>query len=238
MALYAVPLSLSGLSLNMDEKTFVSWSGGKDSCLALFKTMQNGNKPDQLLTMFTEGGERTKSHGLHRTIVEAQAEALSLPLFTCNTSWDAYENIFLDALRSFKNDGVSMGVFGDIDLEPHREWVERVCGLEGIHASLPLWKRARKELLTEFLDAGFSAIIIAVKDELLDTSFLGRTLNEETITDLENSGVDACGEEGEYHTVVIDGPIFSQSINVAPGEIVSQQGYSFLDIKLTLEGQA
>lgn len=219
----------------MDGKNFVSWSGGKDSCLALYKTVQNGKKPQRLLTMFTEGGQRTKSHGLHRSIIEAQAEAMSMPLHTCNTSWDEYEQVFLDALSILKKNGISSGIFGDIDLEPHREWVERVCGLKNMAAILPLWKRARRELLAEFLDAGFSALIIAVKNDVLDTSFLGRLLNIETIDNLEMAGVDACGEEGEYHTVVINGPLFSNPIAITPGEIISREGYSFLDIGLATD---
>lgn len=182
--------------------------------------------------MFAEDGMRSRSHGLDYKILEAQAKALSMPLITCNASWGDYEKKFVKQLNRFKNEGMGAGVFGDIDLEPHRSWVEGVCKQAGIKPYLPLWKRGRQELLDEFLAFGFSAIIIAVKDDILDNSFLGRNLDKQTIVDLENAGVDASGEEGEYHTMVTAGPIFSAPLAIRRGDIIMSDGYWFLDISL------
>lgn len=213
------------------EQIFSSWSGGKDSCLALYYALQDGALPRCLFTMFSEDGERTRSHGLDHSVVRAQAEALSLPLVVGRASWNDYESVFLKALRGFKKEGVSGGVFGDIDLEPHRQWVERVCGEVSITPCLPLWKQGRHELLSAFVGLGFKATIIAVKEEVLSRSFLGRELDGKTVADLERAGIDPSGEEGEYHTVVTDGPIFSKPIFIQPVGTCSREGYAFLVVQ-------
>jgi diphthine-ammonia ligase len=216
-----------------DKRIFASWSGGKDSCLALYKAMQGGGQAVYLLTMMTEQGQRSRSHGLHSSVIEAQAAALALPLMVVSTSWDAYEEHFVGALGALKDHSITDGIFGDIDLEPHREWVEKVCARQDMTPHLPLWQEERRTLLADFIDAGFAATIVTVNNERLDSGFLGRTLDWHTIDDLEKAGVDACGEEGEYHTVVTDGPIFSHPLNLNHGEVVSQEGYSFLDVSVT-----
>jgi len=216
-----------------DKKIFSSWSGGKDSCLALYKAMQSGGRAVYLLTMMTEQGQRSRSHGLHRSIIEAQAAALSLPFMVFSASWDAYEEHFVSALGELKDFGITDGIFGDIDLEPHREWVEKVCARQNMAPHLPLWQQERRTLLADFINAGFAAIIVAVNNDRLDNAFLGRTLDWQTIDDLEKAGVDACGEEGEYHTVVTDGPIFSQPLILQHGDVISHDGYSFLNVTLT-----
>ena len=191
--------------------------------------------PLLLFNMFMEDGERSRSHGLDRAVIAAQAESLSLPLVIRKASWADYENVFLDALHDFQRQGIHGGVFGDIDLEAHRKWVERVCSQQNMTPHLPLWQQERRTLLADFIDAGFAATIVAVNNDRLDTDFLGRTLDWQTIDDLEMAGVDACGEEGEYHTVVTDGPIFSHPLTLQHGDVISHDGYSFLDVSLTKE---
>ncbi|MBU0485292.1 MAG: diphthine--ammonia ligase [Proteobacteria bacterium] len=215
-----------------NKKIFSSWSGGKDSCLALYRSIKASGRPALLLTMLTNSGQRSRSHGLHPEIIKAQAASLAIPLMTGSASWDNYEEVFLDGLAKIKEQEIEYGIFGDIDLEPHRAWVERVCAAKGIIPLLPLWQEARRTLLNEFLETGFTAKIVAVKNERLDHSFLGRILDQPTINDLEQAGVDACGEEGEFHTVVTNGPIFSQEIILQEGEIITHDGYSFLDLSL------
>jgi uncharacterized protein (TIGR00290 family) len=183
--------------------------------------------------MLTEGGERSRAHGLSLDLHQRQAAALDIPLVTRQASWDTYEVEFLSAIRQFKEDGIEYGVFGDIDLEPHLEWVERVCSSASVQAYEPLWKAARRELLDEFLQLGFKATIIAIKQEALDSGFLGRTLDQQVIADLEQAGADASGEEGEYHTVVTDGPIFSSALHLEMKRQVVQDGYCFLDVSLS-----
>ena len=212
---------------------FCSWSGGKDSCLALYRATQNGGVPKALLTMLTEGGERSRAHGLSVELLRRQAEALGIPLVTRQASWDTYEAEFLSTIRQFREEGITHGVFGDIDLEPHLEWVERVCSSAAVEAYEPLWKEVRRDILDEFLQLGFKAAIIAIKQEALDNSFLGRILDRQVIDDLEQAGVDASGEEGEYHTVVVDGPIFSSPLHLEMKRQVVRDGYRFLDVSLS-----
>lgn len=211
---------------------FSSWSGGKDSCLALYQALQNNGIPKALLTMMTEDKERSRSHGLPVTVFEHQARSLGIPLIMRHSSWADYEETFLSATREFKKEGVQYGVFGDIDLEPHLEWVERVCGSASIQVCEPLWKRERSELLNEFLTLGFKAMIIAVKQGTLGNDFLGRIIDHQVISDMKEAGIDASGEEGEYHTVVIDGPIFSSPIYLEKGRQVIMDGYGFLDVSI------
>lgn len=209
---------------------FCSWSGGKDSCLALYSAIQNGGIPKALLTMLTENGERSRSHGLPAALIKRQATALGIPLVMRKSSWDDYEDNFISVIRDFKRGGIEYGVFGDIDLEPHLEWVERVCSSVAIRPYEPLWKRKRHDLLNEFFHLGFKAVIIAVKQGVLSESFLGCTLDQDVIADMEKVGIDASGEEGEYHTVVTDGPIFSSGIHLETKEQFTCDGYCFLDI--------
>lgn len=209
---------------------FVSWSGGKDSCLALHRAVKAGGVPMSLLTMLVEGGERSHSHGLTREMVEAQAAALGLPLVRREATWPGYEAAFSDAVQELKRSGARGGVFGDIDLAHHREWVERVCAQAGLDAWEPLWGGARRELLGEFIREGFMAIVVSVKDDLLSSDLLGRTLDWDLVAELEAAGVDASGEKGEYHTLVTGGPLFSAPLAVEAKGRVLRSGYWFLDV--------
>jgi len=211
---------------------FCSWSGGKDSCLALYYAMQNGGIPKALLTMLKKDGERSRAHGLPVDLIKRQAESLNIPLVVRKSSWDDYEKVFLSTLQEFKKERIEYGVFGDIDLEPHLEWVERVCSFAAIQPYEPLWKRSRLNLLYDFFQLGFTAIIIAVKQGILDSHFLGQILNEQVVKEMEEIGIDPSGEKGEYHTVVTDGPIFSFAIHLEIKRHFVQNGYFFLDISV------
>ncbi|MCP4162585.1 MAG: adenosine nucleotide hydrolase, partial [Deltaproteobacteria bacterium] len=155
-----------------NKKFFCSWSGGKDSCLALFEAIQMGGIPKALVTMMIEDNKRSRSHGLPVEVLKKQAESLNIPLYVYSTSWENYEDVFKGAIRSLKEEGVEWGVFGDIDLEPHLEWVERVCNSENVTAFEPLWKKKRMDLLTRFIDLDFSTTVISIKEEKLKRSFL------------------------------------------------------------------
>ncbi|MFO7871037.1 MAG: diphthine--ammonia ligase [Kiritimatiellia bacterium] len=209
---------------------FCSWSGGKDSCLALYHAMQNGGRPQHLLTMLTEDDKRSRSHGLPLALIQQQSQSLSIPLVVRSTSWDDYEQTFISLLSEFKQEGIETGIFGDIDLDAHRQWCERVCSTVDMRACHPLWQKNRRGLLNEFLGLGFKATIISVKEGTLDKSFLGRILNENTIKDIENAGIDASGEAGEYHTMVTDGPVFSSPVHAVAGDQTLRDGYCFLDV--------
>ena len=204
-----------------------SWSGGKDSCLALYHAIQAGARPLALLNMLQEDGRHSRSHGLHVEILQAQARSLNLPLTTRATSWDNYEETFIAALRDLAAGGIQAAVFGDIDIDHHREWEEKVCAAAELTPHLPLWQRDRRELLEEFLGLGFRATIVACNDEQMGNRYLGRTLDASLIDEFERIGIDPCGEKGEYHTVVTDGPLFDHPIQFQPGEFSQHSGYWF-----------
>jgi len=207
-----------------------SWSGGKDSCLALYRAMQVGARPAFLLSMLREDGLRSRSHGLPREILQAQADSLGIPLVTKTASWDDYESTFIVALEELKDAGVQVGVFGDIDIDEHRLWEEKVCDAAGIDAYLPLWKAPRLVLLGEFLLLGFEATIVTVNSEKLGKAYLGKLIGLELVKEFVSLGIDPSGEKGEYHTVVTNGPIFSEPVRLKPGEQSLHDGYWFLDV--------
>jgi diphthine-ammonia ligase len=209
---------------------FCSWSGGKDSCLSLYHAVQEGGLPKYLFTMLNEGGKISRSHGLPVSVIVKQAEGLNLPIVFNRSGWNEYEYRFSETLGDLKKKGVSHGVFGDIDLEPHREWCLRVCAGKDMVAFHPLWKRSRKELLEEFLDLGFKAIIVAIQADKLGREWLGKTIDKTMIKEFEDIGIDVCGESGEYHTVVTDGPLFNSEVVLEVNEATFHDGYWFLEI--------
>ena len=209
---------------------FTSWSGGKDSCLAHYRALRAGWQPKSLLNMLTEDGQRSRSHGLAVAVLRAQAEALGLPIVFRAATWEDYEARFLDALRELKRSGTEVGVFGDIDVEAHRRWVEGVCARAGIRPCEPLWKEERRTLLEEFIGSGFVAKIVVVSESALAPAFLGRTLDAGLIGEFEALGIDASGENGEYHTVVTGGPAFSRPLDLEERDRCSRDGYAFLDL--------
>ncbi len=209
---------------------FCSWSGGKDSCLALYHAIQQGGRPKCLFAMMAEDGKVSRSHALPRSLLEEQARRINLPIVFGSASWESYEAVFSAALQGFKADGIEAGVFGDIDIEDHRDWCLRVCGAAGIQALHPLWKRGRRELLEEFTGLGFTAAIIVTKADRLGPEWLGRTIDRNSAAELEKAGIDPSGESGEYHTVVTGGPIFQSTIHLNFQEPVLHDGYWFLKI--------
>ena len=211
---------------------FCSWSGGKDSCLALYHAFQNGGKPHSLLTILSEDEVTSRSHALPRPLIEEQARRLGLRAVFRSASWQRYEEEFISALHEFKKSGIEIGVFGDIDVDSHREWVRRVCGAAGIVPVHPLWKRNRRELLEEFIVLGFKAQVVVINEQKLDKNFLGKTIQAQTITAMEGTGIDPSGEFGEYHTVVTDGPIFSAKVEIKIVGQAHHEGYWFLKVDL------
>jgi diphthine-ammonia ligase len=211
---------------------FCSWSGGKDSCLALYHAIHNGGKPHSLLTILSEDGVTSRSHALAKPLIEEQARRLGLQPVFHSASWQQYEAEFISALHEFNKTGIEVGVFGDIDVDSHREWVRRVCGVAGIVPVHPLWKRNRRELLEEFIDLRFRAQIVVINADKLHKSFLGKSINADTIREMEKFGIDPSGELGEYHTVVTDGPLFSSKVEIKPASQCHHEGYWFLKVDL------
>lgn len=214
---------------------FSSWSGGKDSALAFYQAVQAGGVPKLLLTMFDEDGIHSKSHALPYDIVAAQAQRIKVPLITKSASWSTYESRFMEALEEIKQTGITHGVFGDIDLVDHLEWIRTICERAGLTAEHPLWNWPREEVLKQFIDNGFEAYVIVVDLNRMSQKFLGRKLTHELVSELQSSGIDPCGESGEFHTLVVNGPIFSSPVPVHFGEVVENEGYAFLKLQLLQE---
>lgn len=222
-------------------RVFVSWSGGKDCCLACYRAIKDGLKIEYLANTVTEDGRRSCSHGISALLIEMQSRAMGIKLVQQRTGPDNYEAEFKKMLRELKREGISGGVFGDIDFEPHREWIERVCKEADITPHLPLWKESQAGLLAEFIELGFEAVVIATSADLMGEGWLGRRIDLNFIQDLENAGktkpITPCGEAGEYHTLVIDGPLFRQRLDIISTDKVLRDGHWFLEIADKLEGQ-
>jgi uncharacterized protein (TIGR00290 family) len=201
----------STMSTQLSRPALVSWSGGKDSCLALWRARQSGMTIRRLITAMDEAGASSRSHGVPPELIQAQADALGVELCFYLTSWKNYEEKFIATLRAAHADGITDAVFGDIDLVPHREWEEQVCAQTAIAPCLPLWGEPRRQLVDELLALGFKAVVVCVNAKYLGEEFCGREFDAAFLADLP-AGVDACGENGEFHTFVYDGPAFAHPV--------------------------
>ncbi|NNM63546.1 MAG: adenine nucleotide alpha hydrolase [Burkholderiales bacterium] len=179
--------------------------------LALRQARAAGFEVRWLLAMLDESGLCLRSHGVPLGLMQAQAAALGLELVTPSAGWDDYQTVFTAQLRELAGRGAQAAVFGDIDLQPHRDWEEQVCAAAGLRAELPLWGRARSDLARAFIALGYSARVVCVDSRYLPDSFCGRLFDAAFIDGLP-PGVDACGENGEFHTFVFDGPEFAQAV--------------------------
>ena len=212
-------------------KAFVSWSGGKDGALSYYRAMKSF-QITHLLNMIAEDGEVSRSHGIRTRILQLQGEAIGLPVVQVRSSWESYETEFKKAISSLQERGVEVGIFGDIDLEEHREWVERVSKESGISAVLPLWgEKKRENLIQELIEAGFETVIVATRKDLLGLEWLGRGIDYAFVREISKvRGVDISGENGEYHTFVVSGPIFKKKLKILKSEKITREGHCFLDI--------
>ena len=207
-----------------------SWSGGKDSCYAYLLAVASGMQPMCLLNMMNENGEVSRSHAIPKHILEKQASALQLPIVTTPASWSQYEELFINSLHKIIwEHQVDTAVFGDIDLQEHRDWEENVCQKTGIKAYLPLWKGNRKELVLQMIKLPIKAYIVSC-NETMGERFLGRVIDLALIAELEELGVDSCGENGEYHTLVVDCPLFAKELEVSFGEKHHYGNYWFIEM--------
>lgn len=213
---------------------FISWSGGKDSCFAGYLATMNGWEVRYLANTVTEDGQRSRSHGLPAGVLQVQAQAIGIPLVQQRTSGDNYEAEFKKMLRVFRQEGIEGGVFGDIDFAEHRQWVERVCQEVDITPHLPLWGENQHQILRNFISLGFKAVVVTTKADLLGEEWLGRQIDLDFIRHLdelrETKDITPCGEAGEYHTLVTDGPLFKKRLEILETDRVFREGYWFLDI--------
>jgi uncharacterized protein (TIGR00290 family) len=212
----------------MAEKVLFTWSGGKDSILALYELqMRSDYEIVALLTVLTEDYDRISMHGVRSILLERQANSLGLPIekvyISKNSSNEEYEAKMREVLQRYLTADVSSVVFGDIFLEDLRKYREDNLSKIGMKAVFPIWKRDTTDLAHEFIDLGFKAIITCVDSNVLDKAFVGRLYDQQFLSELPST-VDPCGENGEFHSFVYDGPIFQKRVPYTKGEIVFRDG--------------
>jgi uncharacterized protein (TIGR00290 family) len=214
-------------SIPMKEKVIFNWSGGKDSALALYKMLRSEEFDIAwLLTSISSLYQRVSMHGVRVALLEAQAEQIGIPLVKMETpempTMENYEREMKQMLRVLKNQGATAAAYGDIFLEDLRKYREEMLAEINLKSLFPIWKNSSRDLLEEFLDLGFKTIVVCVNEKVLDKSFAGRVIDSQFLKDLPRN-VDPCGENGEFHTFVYDGPIFSSPIKFHIGEVVRRQ---------------
>ena len=207
-----------------------SWSGGKDSCFACWKALSQGLKVRHLLNFINTDSTRAMSHGLDRKLIALQAQAMGLPILQQEVTWETYEAGFKSALGELKLKGITGLITGDIYLQEHKDWIDRVCGESGVKAVLPLWGMDSSRLLADFIEAGFKAIVVSVKAEFFGKEWLGRHVDSKLTSELNRLNIDVCGEAGEFHTFVYDGPIFKKPIKIGKAVPIARDSHYTLDI--------
>ncbi len=223
----------------MSEPILFCWSGGKDSAMALHTLLQqNDVHVASLLTTVTETYERISMHGVRRDLLQRQALSIGLPLHEVRIPPQCvnpiYEARMEEALRIQLGKGVRKVAFGDIFLEDLRAYREKNLARIGMSALFPIWKRDTHELVRSFHANRFRAVAVCIDPKILAPSFAGRELDESFFRDLPPQA-DPCGENGEFHTFVFDGPIFKLPISVRTGEVVHRDGFVFCDLLSRIE---
>lgn len=218
----------------MVQSILLSWSGGKDSARALYEIQQSHEySAAALLSTITEDYDRVSMHGVRRELLERQADSVGLPLekiFISRDSTNAeYEANMRVALNKYSKEGVNSVAFGDIFLEELKQYREKNLAQIGMRGIFPIWKRNSAELARSFVDLGFKAVVVCVDSRRLDETFAGKVIDSEFLERLP-SGVDPCGENGEFHSFVFDGPIFRKKVIFQLGEIVRREGFWFCDL--------
>ena len=219
----------------MDKKILFTWSGGKDSAMSLHEILMNNSyKLLALLTTITEDYNRISMHGVQAVLLEQQAESIGFPVdkiyITKNATNEEYEEKMRDKLMHYKSQGVSSVVFGDIFLEDLKKYREKKLMSLGMKGIFPVWKRDTTELAHTFIGLGFKAVITCIDSKVLDKKFIGREFDESFLNELPSS-VDPCGENGEFHSFVYDGPIFKKELLYEKGDIILKSNrFYFCDL--------
>ena len=208
----------------------MSYSGGKDSALALYRMIIDGHKPVALIATINIEQKRSWFHGIQQELLNAVSDSLKIPLISCECTPDEYAKAFENGLIRARKMGAGACVFGDIDIDEHRRWNEEQCKNLGLDCILPLWGQNRETIVREMIDVGFKALIKIIQTDKLEESFLGRDLSVSMINKIRLTGSDVCGENGEYHTFVYDGPIFVHPVVFETGDIIDLGKHKAIDI--------
>lgn len=216
----------------MSKKFVMSFSGGKDSTLALYRMIKKGYTPIGLLVTVKKGKSSSWTHSINKELLNKVSQSLDIPLMLVECEVSEYEAKFKETLEKAKEMGAKSCVFGDIDIDHHRKWCEDRCIEAGMEAILPLWQEDREKLVYEFIDSGFSTVIKKVNLIYLPSDFLGKVLTRDIVEEIKQLGSDPCGENGEYHTFVVDGPLFKEEIIFKKNKIVIDGDYGNLDISI------
>jgi uncharacterized protein (TIGR00290 family) len=216
--------------------SFVSWSGGKDCCLALYRALLNGHNIRYLFSMINKETGRLWPHNLSPEVLKMQAHALGIPTIQRWTTSKSYKTDYMESLRELKRMGIEGGVFGDVSVgnelsEKHRNWVDEVCQPIGITPYRPLWDQTKESLIADLVESGFEIVIIAA-DNRTGMDWLGRKLDKEALSELrKRHELSPTGEVGYYHTFVLDGPIFKNRLEITETSLFFKKPYWFLDIE-------
>jgi len=214
-------------------KFVASYSGGKESALAVHRAIKQGHTPIALITTYNTDANRSHFHGLTEEVLEKVSDALIIPLWLIKTSGEKYAEDFELTLFRAKEQGAEACVFGDIDIEGHIQWCSERCNNVGIAPFFPLLNQGRKDVVYELIDSGFVANITIVNTKYVKDDFLGKRLTKDVAEQIAAGGADICGENGEYHTFVSDGPCFRYPVDFSFGEKFARDGYAFMPVMST-----
>lgn len=212
----------------MGNKFVMSFSGGKDSTLALYRMIKKGYEPVALLITVNVDKGDSWVHSLDDSLISRISKSLDIPMLYSKCRVEDYEEKFEKALKEAKDLGATSCAFGDIDIADHRKWDEDRCKSVGLDPVFPLWNEDRESIVLDFINSGFTAVIKKVNLEYLNESYLGKVLTKDVLEDIKATGCDCCGEYGEYHTVVIDGPIFNKKVEIKIDRVNIKDSYGDL----------
>ncbi len=214
------------------KNAIATWSGGKDSCLALYKALKQGYKIKYIANTITQKYKRVGFHGVTADLIHLQSKLINIPLLQIETTAENYNQKFIENLSRGFGGKIDAVIFGDIHLEECYQTSKSICKELNVDLVEPLWKMKQRDILNDFINAGFEAMIVSTQGSKLGKEWLGRKIDRTFIKDIEKmKGIDACGENGEFHTFVYDGPIFKEKLRIIKAGKLLRNGYWFLDIR-------
>ncbi|UCH12872.1 MAG: diphthine--ammonia ligase [Candidatus Omnitrophota bacterium] len=212
-------------------KAVASWSGGKDCAFACYEAINMGYDIKYLVNNISEEYGRVSFHGVKGELIKAQSKAIGIPLKQIKVFADNYEEKFIETMKHFRNSNIKNIVFGDIDLQEHKDWIKKVCKKLDMYPVIPLWGKTQQRILQNFISLGFKAVIVGVNPKRIKEDWAGRILDNSFLDTIESRvDITPSGEQGEYHTFVFDGPLFKKRIKILEGYPLTKDGYRFFEI--------